>query len=169
MMTHANQKIETTDTELIVTRTFDAPRKLVFAAYSSCEHIQNWYGSRSCLIVECTMDFRVGGFWHYCLRDPLTGDESWSKAVYQEIVEPELIAYSSAVADAEGNIDETMPRMHSRVELSDVDGKTQLTLRATFSSPSDLQQVLGMGVIPKFTEALKRLEEHLAALAATDA
>lgn len=168
-MTNTNQKIETTDTELILTRTFDAPRKLVFAAYSSCEHIKNWYGSRSCLVVECTMDFRVGGFWHYCLRDPRKGEESWSKAVYQEIVEPELIAYSNAFADAEWNINETMPKTQSRVELSDVDGKTQLTLRVIFSSPSDLQQVLGMGIIPQTTEALDRLEQHLEALAAADA
>jgi uncharacterized protein YndB with AHSA1/START domain len=155
--------VETAGAELILTRTFDAPRDLVFAAYSSCEYIKNWFGSRSCRIVECTMDFRVGGFWHYCLRDPGTDAESWTKAVYLEIVEPALIAYSSAFADAEGNIDETKLKTQSRVELSEVDARTRLTLRVKCSSPSDLQQVLGMGIILHSTEALDRLEQHLRA------
>lgn len=161
-MTRSDQKIETTETELILTRTFDAPRELVFAAYSSCEHLKNWFGPRSWPLAECTIDFRVGGVWHYCLRGPNEGDESWGKAVYDEIVEPGLIVYTDAFADADGNINESMPTTTSRVELIDVDGRTRLVMRAEYPTSDALQQVLDMGMVDGITETLDRLVEHLA-------
>ncbi len=161
-MTKSDQTIDTTETELVLTRTFDAPRELVFAAYSSCEHLKNWFGPRSWPMVECTVDFRVGGVWHYCLRGPGAGDESWGKAVYDEIVEPERIAYTDAFADAEGNVNPLMPTMKSRVELVDVEGRTQLTIRAEYPTAEALQQVLDMGMVAGMTETLDRLDEHLA-------
>jgi uncharacterized protein YndB with AHSA1/START domain len=163
MMTESDQKVLTSERELILTRTFDAPRELVFAAYSSCEHLSNWWGPRSWPLVECTMDFRVGGVWHYCLRGPDKGDESWGRAVFDEISEPERIVYTDAFADADGNVNEGMPRTQSIVELAEVDGKTRLTLRATYPSPADLQTVLDMGMVAGITETLDRLAEHLVA------
>jgi uncharacterized protein YndB with AHSA1/START domain len=161
-MSRSDQKVETTDRELVLTRTFDAPRELVFTAYSSCEHLRNWWGPRSWPMVECTLDFRVGGVWHYCLRGPDEGDESWGRAVYDEIVEPARIAYTDAFSDAEGNVNEAMPRTRSTVEFDELDGSTRLTLRATYPSAEDLQQVLDMGMVAGMTETLDRLDEHLA-------
>ena len=158
-----DQKVETNENELIVTRTFDAPRSLVFSAYSSCEHIRNWWGPRSWPVHECSMDFRVGGVWHYCMRGPGEGDVSWGYAVYDEIVEPELIAYTDAFSDEEGRVNEAMPRTRSKVELvSQEDGRTLLTITATYGSPDELQTVIDMGMIPGITETLDRLDEHLA-------
>lgn len=161
-MSESDQKVETSERELVLTRTFRAPRQLVFLAYSSCEHMSNWWGPRSWPMVECTMDFRVGGVWHYCLRGPNEGDESWGRAVYDEIVEPERIAYTDAFSDAEGNINEAMPQTRSSVELADADGGTRLTLRAKYPTAADLQRVLGMGMEAGITETLDRLDEHLA-------
>lgn len=161
-MSNGDQRVETGERELVFTRTFDAPRELVFAAYSSCEHLRNWWGPRTWPMEECTMEFRVGGVWHYCLRGPNEGDESWGRAVFDEIVEPERIVYTDAFSDADGNVNEEMPQTQSIVELTDADGKTQLTLRATYPSPADLEQVLDMGVVDGMTETLDRLDEHLA-------
>lgn len=164
-MTNSDQTVDTSERELVLTRTFDAPRELVFAAYSSCEHLRHWWGPRSWPMDECTMDFRVGGVWHYCLRGPNEGDESWGRAVFEKIVEPERIAFTDAFSDADGNVNEKMPQTRSRVELAEADGKTRLTLRAEYPSPADLQQVLDMGMVEGITETLDRLDEHLAELA----
>lgn len=161
-MAQSNQKVVTDGGELVLTRTFDAPRELVFAAYSSCDHLSKWWGPRSWPMVECTMDFRVGGVWHYCLRGN-KGDESWGRAIFDEIVEPERIVYTDAFSDADGNVNEAMPQTQSSVELADADGKTRLTLRARYRSAADLQKVLDMGMVAGITETLDRLDEHLAA------
>ena len=55
----SDQTVTTTGRTFILTRTFDAPRALVFAAYSSCEHLRQWWGPRSWPMVECSIDFRV--------------------------------------------------------------------------------------------------------------
>lgn len=165
-MSERDQQVTTTDTEFVLTRFFDAPRELVFAAYSSCEQLKNWWGPRSWPMAECTLDFRVGGVWHYCLRGPNEGDESWGWAVYHEIVEPERIAYTDAFADAEGNVNEAMPQTKSSVQLVDVDGRTKLTMRAKYPAPGDLKTVVEMGMEAGITETLDRLDEHLAVVRA---
>lgn len=112
---------------------------------------------------ECTIDFRVGGVWHYCLRGPKEGDESWGHAVFDEIVEPERIAYTDSFADAEGNINEDMPQTKSSVELEDLGGRTRLTLRSRYPTEEDLKTVIDMGMAAGITETLDRLDEHLEA------
>lgn len=165
-MASSDQTVDSHDRELVLTRTFDAPRATVFTAYSSCEHLRNWWGPRSWPMVECSMDFRVGGVWHYCLRGPNEGDESWGRAVFEEIVAPERIVYVDAFSDADGNVNEAMPQTRSIVAFEEADGKTRLTLRATYPSADDLRTVLDMGMVAGITETLDRLDEHLAATVA---
>jgi len=168
-MTSRDQTFVTTRTELVLTRMFDAPRELVFASYSSCEHLRNWWGPRRWPMAECSIDFRVGGVWHYCLRGPNEGDESWGRSVFREIVEPERIAYTDAFSDADGHVDESMPQTEGSVDLEDVDGRTRLTLRAKYPSSADLEKVLHMGMEAGISETLDRLDEHLAQRVALEA
>lgn len=161
-MTESKLQVETTEQELIFRREFEAPRELVFAAYSSCEHLRNWWGPRSWPVVECTIDFRPGGIWHYCMRGPNQDDESWGRVEYQEIVEPERIVYTDAFSDPEGNINDQMPQTQVTLEFAAVNGKTLLTSRAEYPSADQLQVVLEMGIIEGFAETLDRLDEHLA-------
>src|SRR6478735_1334612 len=62
------------DTELVITRTFDAPRELVFAALTQPEHVRAWYGMSEDGLLVCDIDFRVGGAWHYVLGEYLEID-----------------------------------------------------------------------------------------------
>lgn len=160
-MTDEKFQFETTERELVFTRQFDAPRELVFAAYSSCEHLRNWWGPRTWPMVDCTLDFRVGGIWHYCMRGPNEGDESWGRAVYEVIVEPERIVYNDAFSDSEGNINRELPRTRATLEFNPRDGKTVLTGRAEYPSAAELKQVLEMGMVEGMSETMDRLEEHL--------
>lgn len=159
-------KVETSERELIYQRTFEAPRELVFRAYSSCEHLKHWWGPRSWPMAECTMDFREGGSWHYCLRGPNEGDASWGKAVFEEIVEPKRITYRDFFADEEGNTNSELPTVLTTLEFAEVEGQTRLTGRAVYPSADELETVLEMGMIEGMSETLDRLEEHLAEVVA---
>jgi len=107
------------------------------------------------------MEFRVGGVWHYCLRGPNPGDESWGRAVFEEIVEPERIVYTDSFSDRHGNVNEGMPETRSTVEFSDLGDRTEVAIRARYPTADALQQVLDRGMIKGLTETLDRLEAYV--------
>ncbi|WP_044640025.1 SRPBCC domain-containing protein [Risungbinella massiliensis] len=153
--------------ELILERVFDAPRELVFKAFSEAEHLKHWWGPRGWTLTVCNIDFRPGGIWHYCMKciDQNQGDfygfESWGKGVYQEIVESEKIVYIDYFSDAKGNEAEGMPATKVTLTFVEHDGKTKLINRAIYDSPEALQTVLDMGMEQGITETWDRLAEHL--------
>ncbi|AIQ15102.1 SRPBCC domain-containing protein [Paenibacillus durus] len=153
--------------ELVLERVFDAPRELVFKAFSEAEHLKHWWGPRGWTLPVCTIDFRPGGIWHYCMKcvDEKQGDfygmESWGKAVYQDIVEPEKIVYTDYFSDAEGNITEGMPSSDITMEFIEQDGKTKIISRGRFESAEALKTVMDMGMEQGITETWDRLAEYL--------
>ena len=161
-METSDQTVRTEGGALVLSRSFAAPRDRVFAAYTSCAHLKHWWGPRSWPMVECSMDFRVGGVWHYCLRGPNEGDASWGRAVFEEIAQPERIVYVDAFSDAEGTVNDAMPQTRSTVEFEAVGGTTRVTMRAEYPSADDLRTVLDMGMVAGITETMDRLDEHLA-------
>lgn len=89
--------------EVILNRLFDAPRRLVFEAWTRPEHLTRWFTPKGCSVPFCELDFRPGGVWHYCMRLP-DGSEDWIRSVYREIVEPERIVLTSTFVDEEGSL-----------------------------------------------------------------
>ena len=79
--------------ELVITRTFDAPRRLVFRAWTRPEHMVRWLGPKDFTAPSCTMDFRPGGLYRACIRSP-DGKDYWMRGIYREIVEPERIVFT---------------------------------------------------------------------------
>jgi uncharacterized protein YndB with AHSA1/START domain len=154
------------DRTYVMERVFNAPRELVFEAYSTAEHLKNWWGPKGWTLPFCEVDFRPGGVWLYCMKGPFgsaDGEimESWGKAVYQEIVEPERIVYKDMFVDAEGNHIEGTPEMVITVEFVEEDGKTRLISKTLFETAEQLRQVLEMGMEQGFSETLDRLEGYL--------
>ncbi|MFD0698059.1 SRPBCC domain-containing protein [Paenibacillus sp. GCM10027628] len=153
--------------ELILERIFDAPRELVFKAFSDAEHLKHWWGPRGWTLTVCNVDFRPGGIWHYCMKciDEKQGDfygfESWGKAVYKEIVEAEKIAYVDFFSDAEGNENQEMPSTQVTMTFVEYEGKTKLINRGKYASAEALKTVMDMGMEQGITETWDRLEEHL--------
>ena len=90
------------DRELVVTRVIDAPRRLVFKAWTQPEHIARWWGPQGFTTIHCEMDIRVGGAYRFGMRSP-QGTEHWKRGVYREIVEPERIVFTFAWEDADGH------------------------------------------------------------------
>jgi len=91
------------DREIAMTRSFDAPRELVFDALTKPEHLVRWWGPKGYSCPACKIDFRVGGAWLACMRSP-EGQDIWSTGVYREIVPLERIVSTDSFADAEGNV-----------------------------------------------------------------
>jgi len=157
-----NQTVETKEKEIIFTRTFDAPRVLVFETYTTCEHLKNWWGPRTWPLSYCKMDFRGGGSWHYCMKGPNPGDESWGIAKYKEIVEPEKIIYNDYFSDKDGNINPDMPAFDTMITFASIDNKTIVKMASKVGSPEEIDKLVEMGMIEGFTETWDRLDEHLA-------
>lgn len=147
--------------EFVMERLFDAPRELVWQAWTKPEHLVHWWGPKGWTLPVCKIDFRPGGIWHYCMRGP-KGEESWGKAVYREIDEPERIVYLDTFADEEGNPVEGMPEMVITVIFEALEGKTKVTAHAQFASVADLESVLAMGMVEGLTQTWDRLEAYLA-------
>ncbi|TBL68221.1 SRPBCC domain-containing protein [Paenibacillus thalictri] len=150
---------------LVLERTFQAPRELVFAMFKEPKHLARWWGPKGWTLPVCTIDFRPGGVWHYCMRSADGRMESWGKAVYHEIVEPERIVYVDYFSDENGNEAEDMPETLIAMEFIERDGKTTIVNRAQYASAEALQKVLDMGMLAGITETWDRLESLLQDLA----
>ncbi|MEJ1972832.1 MAG: SRPBCC family protein [Lacunisphaera sp.] len=115
-------------------REFNAPRELVWAAWTEEKHLRQWFGPKGCTLSRCSLDFRPGGVFHYCMRTP-DGHEMWGKWTFREIVPPRKLVLVSSFSDAQGGITRppmsaTWPRETlSTTTLEERDGKTILTLR----------------------------------------
>jgi len=119
--------------ELWITRTFDAPRELVFRAWTEPERAKHWFAPAGCTVESCTMDLRPGGAWRSCMRWP-DGSDHWQGGVFREIVPPDRLVFTFAWEDEAGR-----PKHESvvTVRLADLGGKTELTFhQAVFESES---------------------------------
>ena len=87
---------------MVITRVFDAPRALVWEAWTNPKYVMQWWGPKGFTAPVCKIDFRVGGKFLCCMRSP-DGQEGWNGGEYHEIVPHEKIVYSLYFADAQGN------------------------------------------------------------------
>ena len=148
-----------TDTEIVMTREFNAPRDLVFEAHTSCEHTSRWWGPRRYEIVDCEIDFREGGKWRMVHRGE-GGEEHGFHGEYREIVRPERITWTFTYEGAPEHVSvET-------VTFEERDGKTILTARADYGSLEGRDAMLQSGMAEGAAETWDRLAEHLSTIAA---
>jgi uncharacterized protein YndB with AHSA1/START domain len=153
--------------ELVITRVFDAPRELVFKAWTEPERLMRWWGPKGFTTPFCTMDVRPGGVFHHCMRSP-EGRDFWSKGVYRDVVAPERIVFTDSFSDEEGNL--VSPTYYGMspdwptetlvtVTFAEQEGKTTLILRATVgSAPASERHQAQQG----WTESFDRLADYLA-------
>ncbi|PZE19010.1 SRPBCC domain-containing protein [Paenibacillus xerothermodurans] len=152
--------------ELTLERIFNAPRNLVFRAYSDVEQMKRWYAPPGWTLTVSSFSFRPGGVWHFCMKcldenQPFFGHESWGKVVFREIVEPERIVYSDAFSDAEGNVPEGMAEALITLTFLEHVGKTKLIHHAQYPSEEALKSVIEMGMLQGMTATWDSLEKFL--------
>jgi uncharacterized protein YndB with AHSA1/START domain len=146
--------------QVVITLTFDAPRALVFEAWSKAEHLKHWFAPKGFTVPTCEMDFRTGGAVRLCMRSP-EGEEFWSTGTLREVVVPERIVMESALLDDRGE-----PRFEDRniVTFTERDGKTLVIVTASVTKLYDPTAVGALdGMEMGWKETLDRLESYLAA------
>ena len=109
---------------LNIDRVFDAPRELVWRLWRDPKHMVRWHGPEGCALVECDIDFRVGGAWRRCMSSG-AGHQHWIHGEYLEIVEPSRLCFTY-INDADGF--ETVVTMEF-LELED--GRTRMLFEQT--------------------------------------
>lgn len=127
---------EVGEREIILTRIFEAPAELVFEAWTTHEHLSQWFGPNGFSITTEKMDFREGGVWKYMMHGP-DGTDYPNMITYREIKRPELITY----AHTEGE-DEPGANFHTTVTFKEMDGKTLMKMNMVFPTAEAMQFVI---------------------------
>ncbi len=120
---------------LSITRMFDAPRELVFEAWTNPDHLAEWWGPTGYTASSCTIKLTEGGGWRTCMRNNSDGAEHWAQGTYREIVAPERLVFSFAWEETPG-----VPGRETLVTVTFADraGKTEMTFQqAVFESAED--------------------------------
>jgi uncharacterized protein YndB with AHSA1/START domain len=146
------------DTEIQLTRLFDAPRHLVFEAMSKPEHIKRWWGNLGAgySVPVCEVDLRVGGKWRFVNRHPQGDAEFYG--VYKEVTAPERVVFTEIYApfpDAESVVTSV---------LTEESGKTRLTATSKYPSKEVRDMVLSTGMERGAALSYDRLDEVALAL-----
>ncbi|HRK20839.1 MAG TPA: SRPBCC family protein [Fimbriimonadaceae bacterium] len=145
------------DLEIQLTREFDFPRELVFRAFTSCEHYARWWGCESMELVDCSMDFKVGGHWRRSLKMP-DGTVHPFKGEFLAIRAPETIS-QTFIYDVDFIRD--FPSTETMV-LSEANGRTTLTATVKHLSKEARDGHLQSGMEAGASETYDRLESLLA-------
>jgi uncharacterized protein YndB with AHSA1/START domain len=147
------------DTELVITRTLNAPPELVFEAMTSAEHVPHWYGCDLMKMVVCEIDLRVGGKWRYVLRMP-DGSEHGFHGEYRVIEAPHrLVSTENYEPIGPGH------EMVATVTLEEKNGRTLFRNHLVYPTKMDRDGHLSSGMETGMQEAMSRLDDISANLA----
>jgi uncharacterized protein YndB with AHSA1/START domain len=161
------------DREIVLTRVFDAPRELVFKAWTDPKHMAQWWGPKAFTNPVCQMDLRPGGAWRIVVRSP-DGIDYPLKGVFREIVEPERLVMTFDCSEhpdewhdlVNPNRDKAKGRpaldLLCTVTFEDQAGKTKLTVQTLMESVAIRDAMVKMGMKEGWGQSLDRLEAVLA-------
>jgi uncharacterized protein YndB with AHSA1/START domain len=152
--------MNTADQDIIISRVFNAPRRLVFEAWTDPEHVAQWWGPNGFSSGACAIDLRVGGVFRLDLLGP-DGVIYPCKGVFHEIVKPERIVYTGTAEDGHACGSGLPPRGTVTVTFIEHDGKTTLTIHTRLASAADHEAAVSMGFNTGWAESLERLAEIL--------
>lgn len=145
------------DREITLTRVFDAPRQMVFDAFSKPELLKRWFGPRGWSLVICEVDFKVGGGFRFVLRGP-DGRDMGMRGVYRELTPPERSVHMESFDDYPGESQVTAVFVEEA-------GKTTMTATIQYPSPEVRDIVLKSGMEHGAAESYDKLAEVLASQA----
>ena len=146
------------DREILMTRVFDAPRRLVFQAWTNSEHVPHWMlGPKGWTMPVCEIDPRPGGAWHFVWRHS-DSTEMEMRGVYREITPPERLVSTESWG---GKWPETL----NTLILSEKDGKTTIAQTVLYPSKEARDEALKTGMKEGVNQSFDRLAEYLATTA----
>ena len=153
--------------ELKIKRTINAPRELVWKAWTDPEKFKKWWGPKEFTTPIVRIDLKVGGEHFNCMQAP-DGEKFCGKGVYQEIDPPKKLVVTDSFADEDGNVvpatyfglDEGFPmEMLQEITLEEEDGKTKLTLK--HSDISNISEADKNDMRQGWMETLDKLDAYL--------
>lgn len=142
--------------DLVIERVFDAPRSLVWKAWTEREHQMQWGAPHGFTVTQCGGDLRPGGRWHSTMRSP-EGEHHRNGGVYREIVEPERLVYTFAWYDEAGN-----PGTETLITatFAEEGSKTRMVFRQSGFETESSRDGHGEG----WSEAFEKLAAHVVAM-----
>jgi uncharacterized protein YndB with AHSA1/START domain len=156
----------TSGTDLVVTRTFDAPPRIVFEAFTSPALVRQWWApkSRAVELVGCDADVRPGGRWRYVMRHATHGTMAFS-GEYREVMPPSRLVYTEMFEPEAVPVEEASAAVVT-VTFEDRGGRTLLTSHSRFPSEEVLDMVLATGMEGGMRESMDQLDRLVTTLAA---
>src|SRR5580704_8918155 len=145
---------------IIGVREFDAPRDLVFSAFSDPKHLAQWWGPNGFSTTTLSFDMRPGGVWRFVMHGP-DGRDYQNRIIYEEIVPPERLVYRH------GGGDDVEPvQFRQTVIFEDLGGRTRITWRGDFPTAAERDRVIKeYGADTGMVQTLARLSDYVAAMA----
>jgi uncharacterized protein YndB with AHSA1/START domain len=137
--------------EIVNTRIFDAPREVVFKAFSNADHLAQWWGPRGFTNVFQQFEFRPGGLWRFVMRSPKGADYP-NESVFVEIIEPERIVLRHL---------RPIHEFQMTITFEELNGKTGLTWRMLFRSAAECDKIRSSAAAAN-EQNFDRLQAHLA-------
>jgi uncharacterized protein YndB with AHSA1/START domain len=154
----------------ILTRLFDAPRELVFRAWTEPQHVARWWGPRGMTTPVRQMDVRPGGAYRIVMRSP-EGVDYPMKGIYREVVRPERIVYTADLSEhprewhdlvnPDRRKDEPFKEILNTITFEQQGGKTKVTIRMDFESEARRDSYAKLGMSQGWSQSLEKLDELL--------
>lgn len=163
---------QTSGKDFVISRLLDAPRDLVWKAFTDPERMKRWWGPKGFGVAAAKMDLRPGGTYHYGLRAP-DGNTMWGKFVYREIVPPERLVFVNSFSNPAGGVTRhpivpTWP-METLITVTfdeEPGGKSKLNVRWAAHNANEVEQktfdASHVGMKATWTGTLDRLGAYLA-------
>jgi uncharacterized protein YndB with AHSA1/START domain len=147
-----SMQAETNSSEFVLSRVLDAPRALVWKAFTEAERLKEWWGPKGFTVIASKVDLRVGGTFHYGMKAP-DGTPMWGKFVFREIVAPERMVFISSFSDEAGGTTRHPGHMSWPLHMLSTftfeelpDGKTRFTIRwQAYNASADEQKTFDAG------------------------
>lgn len=154
-MTHA--EAGAADREIVLTRAFNAPRELVFEAYTRAEHLDRWFGPRGFTTVTHAIDFRVGGSWSFTMTAP-DGTVYPNYVLYREIERPTRLVFDH------GSSAEEPDHFRVTITFTEEEGGTRVTQRTLFPTAEARAATEKFGAVELGNQTMEKLGEYLATM-----
>lgn len=156
--------------EFVITRTFDAPRELVWKAWTEAERLAQWWGPKGCTIRVVKLEMRPGGIFHYAMQFK-PGHDTWGRFVFREIAAPERLVFVNSFSDANGGVTrapfsqlkQAWPlEVLNNLTLTEQKGKTTLTLRAHPINATEEEREMFTGMLESMRQGFGGTFDQLA-------
>lgn len=159
---HFNFTVDQKNNKILVERKFDAPKDLVWAAWTEAEILAQWWAPKPWRAVTKSMDFREGGNWHYYMLGP-EGEKHWCILFYDKIVPENSFSGHDAFCDENAVINQTKPYVQWHNHFETQGQSTLVKIELQFKTLKDLESIIEMGFKEGFTMGLENLDAYIAA------